>query len=213
MFCSTFSQVMQSQPWIVMVIICTSLLQIFLPTVESDPSIGDIVLSLPGQPVVSFQQYAGYVTVNTNSSQPQRALFYYFVEAETQPASKPVVLWLNGGKFLLLTSPCCLKELPLLWFVNVIWYKRSCLWVILNLKLWKKLFLTRFLTNALRAFLSISQLLIIHFLFENFLGTLGVQRNDVPSSHIHGRSHHELMSGPLHECKRREHNFLYFGSI
>ena len=116
MFCSTFSQVMQSQPWIVMVIICTSLLQIFLPAVESDPSIGDIVLSLlgqPGQPAVSFQQYAGYVTVNTNSSQPQTALFYYFVEAETQPASKPVVLWLNGGKFLLLTSPCCLKELPL----------------------------------------------------------------------------------------------------
>ncbi|KAK7848529.1 serine carboxypeptidase-like 46 [Quercus suber] len=88
---------MQSQPWIVMVIICTSLLQIFLPAVESDPSIGDIVLSLPGQPVFSFQQYAGNVTVNSNSSQPQRTLFYYFVEAEAQPASKPVVLWLNGG--------------------------------------------------------------------------------------------------------------------
>ncbi|XP_065632259.1 serine carboxypeptidase-like 45 isoform X2 [Quercus suber] len=97
MFCSTSSQVMQSQPWIVMVIICTSLLQIFLPAVESDPSIGDIVLSLPGQPVFSFQQYAGNVTVNSNSSQPQRTLFYYFVEAEAQPASKPVVLWLNGG--------------------------------------------------------------------------------------------------------------------
>nr|POE61108.1 serine carboxypeptidase-like 45 [Quercus suber] len=101
MFCSTSSQVMQSQPWIVMVIICTSLLQIFLPAVESDPSIGDIVLSLPGQPVFSFQQYAGNVTVNSNSSQPQRTLFYYFVEAEAQPASKPVVLWLNGEAHML----------------------------------------------------------------------------------------------------------------
>lgn len=27
----------------------------------------------------------------------KRSLFYYFVEAETNPASKPLVLWLNGG--------------------------------------------------------------------------------------------------------------------
>ncbi|KAG4925262.1 hypothetical protein JHK87_050802 [Glycine soja] len=25
------------------------------------------------------------------------ALFYYFVESKTDPASKPLVLWLNGG--------------------------------------------------------------------------------------------------------------------
>ncbi|XP_022885949.1 serine carboxypeptidase-like 46 isoform X2 [Olea europaea var. sylvestris] len=52
------------------------------------------VTQLPGQPQVSFQQFAGYVTVDQKK---QRALFYYFVEAEVDPASKPLVLWLNGG--------------------------------------------------------------------------------------------------------------------
>jgi serine carboxypeptidase-like clade II len=28
----------------------------------------------------------------------KRALFYYFVEAEADPATKPLVLWLNGGE-------------------------------------------------------------------------------------------------------------------
>ncbi|KAM1014650.1 hypothetical protein ACFX2C_044609 [Malus domestica] len=49
---------------------------------------------LPGQPQVNFQQYAGYVTVDEKQ---ERSLFYYFVEAQTNPASKPLVLWLNGG--------------------------------------------------------------------------------------------------------------------
>ena len=63
--------------------------------VESFP-IADKIISLPGQPQVSFQQFAGYIFVDEKQ---ERALFYYFVEAETQPASKPLVLWLNGGKF------------------------------------------------------------------------------------------------------------------
>uniref|UniRef100_A0A2N9HD24 Uncharacterized protein n=1 Tax=Fagus sylvatica TaxID=28930 RepID=A0A2N9HD24_FAGSY len=46
------------------------------------------------QPQVSFQQFAGYITVDEKQ---QRALFYYFVEAEAQAASKPLVLWLTGG--------------------------------------------------------------------------------------------------------------------
>ncbi|KAG5086060.1 hypothetical protein JHK82_053457 [Glycine max] len=54
----------------------------------------DKISNLPGQPQVEFQQYSGYVTVD---DQHQRALFYYFVEAEEDPASKPLVLWLNGG--------------------------------------------------------------------------------------------------------------------
>lgn len=49
---------------------------------------------LPGQPNVSFAQYSGYVLVNKDSG---RALFYWFVEAVEDPASKPLVLWLNGG--------------------------------------------------------------------------------------------------------------------
>ncbi|GMY19567.1 serine carboxypeptidase-like 45, partial [Fagus crenata] len=54
----------------------------------------DKIVSLPGQPQVSFQQYGGYITIDEKQ---QRALFYYFAEAETEPASKPLVLWLNGG--------------------------------------------------------------------------------------------------------------------
>uniref|UniRef100_A0A2N9HKJ6 Carboxypeptidase n=1 Tax=Fagus sylvatica TaxID=28930 RepID=A0A2N9HKJ6_FAGSY len=84
---------MISQQWIVMGIIsCASLVHIFLP-VEAFP-IADKITSLPGQPQVSFQQFAGYITVDQKQ---HRALFYYFVEAEAQAASKPLVLWLNGG--------------------------------------------------------------------------------------------------------------------
>lgn len=54
----------------------------------------DKIILLPGQPQVGFQQFSGYITVDDKK---QRALFYYFVEAETDPASKPLVLWLNGG--------------------------------------------------------------------------------------------------------------------
>ncbi|KAK3018258.1 hypothetical protein RJ639_004493 [Escallonia herrerae] len=62
--------------------------------VESSASARDKITQLPGQPQVSFQQYSGYVTVDEKK---QRALFYYFVEAEIDPSSKPLVLWLNGG--------------------------------------------------------------------------------------------------------------------
>ncbi|XP_075636882.1 serine carboxypeptidase-like 45 [Castanea sativa] len=84
---------MQSQQqWMVMGIICASLVQIFM-AVESFP-IADRITSLPGQPQFNFQQFSGYVTVDEKQ---QRSLFYYFVEAQTQPASKPLVLRLDGG--------------------------------------------------------------------------------------------------------------------
>ncbi|XP_076925158.1 serine carboxypeptidase II-2-like [Bidens hawaiensis] len=55
----------------------------------------DQVTSLPGQNFnVDFKHYAGYVTVNQASG---RALFYWLTEATVDPASKPLVLWLNGG--------------------------------------------------------------------------------------------------------------------
>ncbi|KAI5082006.1 hypothetical protein GOP47_0001749 [Adiantum capillus-veneris] len=50
---------------------------------------------LPGQPEVQFKQYSGYITVNASAG---RALFYWFIEADSQHAqSKPLILWLNGG--------------------------------------------------------------------------------------------------------------------
>ncbi|KAG6537217.1 hypothetical protein ZIOFF_002303 [Zingiber officinale] len=56
---------------------------------------GDKVIRLPGQPNrMNFNQYAGYVTVHRATG---RALFYYFVEADENSMSKPLVLWLNGG--------------------------------------------------------------------------------------------------------------------
>ncbi|KAL4038986.1 hypothetical protein IC575_002628 [Cucumis melo] len=54
----------------------------------------DRVLRLPGQPPVSFKQYAGYVNVNESHG---RALFYWFFEAIADPHEKPLLLWLNGG--------------------------------------------------------------------------------------------------------------------
>ncbi|KAL8519990.1 hypothetical protein ACS0TY_010794 [Phlomoides rotata] len=60
----------------------------------STKSWDDRITVLPGQPQVKFHHYSGYVSVDHKE---ERALFYYFVEAEIDPASKPLVLWLNGG--------------------------------------------------------------------------------------------------------------------
>ncbi|PHU18849.1 Serine carboxypeptidase II-3 [Capsicum chinense] len=55
----------------------------------------DKIEKLSGQPEgVDFKQYSGYVTVDPIAG---RALFYYFVESPQGSASKPLVLWLNGG--------------------------------------------------------------------------------------------------------------------
>ncbi|CAD6261091.1 unnamed protein product [Miscanthus lutarioriparius] len=54
----------------------------------------DKISALPGQPPVGFAQYSGYIPVDAAG---KRSLFYYFAEAEADPAAKPLVLWLNGG--------------------------------------------------------------------------------------------------------------------
>lgn len=60
----------------------------------------DRVQRLPGQPAeLGFRQFAGYVTVNETHG---RALFYWFFEAASDVATKPLVLWLNGGKLSIL---------------------------------------------------------------------------------------------------------------
>lgn len=63
----------------------------------------DRVDRLPGQPDgVDFAQYAGYVTVDPAAG---RALFYYLAEAAgNASASRPLLLWLNGGKHTPRTS-------------------------------------------------------------------------------------------------------------
>ncbi|CAL4993920.1 unnamed protein product [Urochloa decumbens] len=54
----------------------------------------DLVTRLPGQPPVTFRQFAGYVDVDVKNG---RSLFYYFAEAQEDAAAKPLTLWLNGG--------------------------------------------------------------------------------------------------------------------
>ncbi|KAL0379850.1 UNVERIFIED_CONTAM: Serine carboxypeptidase-like 40 [Sesamum angustifolium] len=63
----------------------------------------DRIERLPGQPLVRFQQYGGYVTVNRTAG---RAFYYYFVEAHHSHHSLPLLLWLNGAaNTLFLESP------------------------------------------------------------------------------------------------------------
>lgn len=73
------------------------------------------ISTLSGQPTVEFKQYGGYITVDEVQ---QRALVYYFVEAKVEPASKPVVLWLNGGM-------CCMLLL-------CIWRSKTLMFLILE---------------------------------------------------------------------------------
>ncbi|CAA0841930.1 Serine carboxypeptidase-like 33 [Striga hermonthica] len=54
----------------------------------------DRVIKLPGQPNVSVSHFSGYITVNEAH---ERALFYWFFEAQSHPINKPLLLWLNGG--------------------------------------------------------------------------------------------------------------------
>ena len=42
-----------------------------------------------------FLAVGGYITVNEDNG---RALFFYFVEAPQDASTKPLLLWLNGGK-------------------------------------------------------------------------------------------------------------------
>ncbi|KAH3763679.1 serine carboxypeptidase [Pelomyxa schiedti] len=53
-----------------------------------------LITELPGIDNVTFAQYSGYVQVD---SQTNKNLFYWFVESQRDPATDPVVLWMNGG--------------------------------------------------------------------------------------------------------------------
>nr|CAB3453625.1 unnamed protein product [Digitaria exilis] len=68
-------------------------------TDQSALKAADKITALPGQPSngVDFDQYSGYVTVDEKNG---RALFYYFVEATNDAATKPLLLWLNGVQAL-----------------------------------------------------------------------------------------------------------------
>jgi serine carboxypeptidase-like clade II len=73
-------------------------LVLLLIATASQLSLSEKITRLPGQPQVNFEQHSGYIEVGGNELSKKRGLFYYFVEAEMESASKPLVLWLNGGK-------------------------------------------------------------------------------------------------------------------
>nr|CAB3234489.1 lysosomal protective protein-like [Phallusia mammillata] len=53
----------------------------------------DLVTHLPGaSPFPSFKMYSGYLDASET-----KHFHYWFVESQNDPASDPVVLWLNGG--------------------------------------------------------------------------------------------------------------------
>ncbi|CAN0909430.1 Serine carboxypeptidase-like 45 [Linum grandiflorum] len=65
----------------------------FSSLVMASRAADDRIARLPGQPgEAGFEQFAGYITVDDVL---QTRLFYYFAEAQTQSASKPLVLWLG----------------------------------------------------------------------------------------------------------------------
>jgi len=69
----------------------------------------DKIAALPGQPLDAVvQQYSGYVNLDDKAG---KSLFYYFVEATADPATKPLLLWLNGGKILEIVFMCVFSSL------------------------------------------------------------------------------------------------------
>ena len=53
----------------------------------------DKITSLPGlDKMPSFDMYSGYLDVTAT-----KKLHYWFVESQNDPASDPVVVWMNGG--------------------------------------------------------------------------------------------------------------------
>ena len=54
-----------------------------------------LIESLPGLTFVpQFDQYTGYVTIDAELG---KEYFYWFVESQNDPATDPVVLWMQGG--------------------------------------------------------------------------------------------------------------------
>ncbi|KAG8492821.1 hypothetical protein CXB51_010150 [Gossypium anomalum] len=55
----------------------------------------DLISRFSGQPDVNFRQFARYIDVDKNVV--GRSLLYYFVEAEKNPLTQPLIVWLIGG--------------------------------------------------------------------------------------------------------------------
>ncbi|CAG9461316.1 unnamed protein product [Pedinophyceae sp. YPF-701] len=54
----------------------------------------DRVTTLPGAGILPFGLYAGYITVHASK---HRQIFYVLAESKSEPDTKPVTMWMNGG--------------------------------------------------------------------------------------------------------------------
>ncbi|XP_071925995.1 serine carboxypeptidase-like 35 isoform X2 [Coffea arabica] len=86
--------------WYTLLFSCVALVYVLPETVGADKSQrereADKVVYLPGQPLeqFGFQHFAGYIKLRPND---EKALFYWFFEAQNDVSHRPLVLWLNGG--------------------------------------------------------------------------------------------------------------------
>ena len=120
----------------------------FLRFVDSErrvDSLSDEVLELPGQPSVNFKQFAGYIAVDEAK---RRSLFYYFVEAESNSSSKPLVLWFNGGNI----STLCLIGFYEWWICEIEEFCFEFLQDLVVRLLEKGLLLSMVLSNQMEVF-------------------------------------------------------------
>jgi len=63
------------------------------PPLEADPNSAYRILNLPSiSPQPSFAMYSGYIVLDNGQH-----LFYWLCEAQTNPDTAPLLLWLNGG--------------------------------------------------------------------------------------------------------------------
>lgn len=70
-----------------------------VPTKENPVLAGDDdeVKNLPGlNDAVNFRHFSGYLQADS-SAKPSKFFHYWFVESESNPATDPILLWLNGG--------------------------------------------------------------------------------------------------------------------
>ena len=65
------------------------------PPLSSDPNAAYRILNLPSiSPQPSYAMYSGYIILDNGQH-----LFYWLIEAETNPDTAPLLMWMNGGTF------------------------------------------------------------------------------------------------------------------
>ena len=67
-------------------------ISLLVSCLAADPST-DLIESLPSWGKTPTKQYSGYLDVKGST----KHLYYWFVEAESDPSTAPLVLWFNGG--------------------------------------------------------------------------------------------------------------------